>query len=177
MIRPTVNEVRAVSETLAAAYPSPGGNAALDALLNEAAPLASLLSGRLIGVTAGETPFGCPLEEVPTWMAPLALRAVATLTEFIRGRFSARSRRTVGGKELRSFSAGPYSESYFSPQEQVTSRRLVPDDAAHAALWAIATSCVMDYWNTLWGVGFPPPQAAVEEVTWFPEATTNRRPW
>lgn len=170
---------------MTAAFPSPSGNAGLTGLIAEAAAVISMLTGRAIGIT-GEGPFGCLLEEVPAPLQPLAIRAVrhrAEQMDLLEGNAAliiARAERALGG--LASFSAGPYSESYFAPgSSTVTTQALDADPEVAAELWGLATECVREGWMRLWHpelVGAFSPASAIQEFDWFgSNAYPYRNPW
>jgi hypothetical protein len=161
---PTPDEVRPRSELLTARYPDDDGgpnDLKLKALLDDDAPVVSSLTGRIIG------PEGTPGEEVPAWLVPVAMRVMALRAERMSVTGTARARTGVlGSLRLRSFSAGPYSESYFGPGEAATAKVLDPDPAVHELLWALATEEMRRYWLRLWGLGVEDPAVAVQSFEW-----------
>lgn len=94
----------------------------------------------------------------------LALRAVTLKTEAIaNGEALAKARKArLGTQLLKSFSAGPYSETYFGPDQAAALKRLDPDPATHEVLWALATQECRDAWLVLWGISVAPPFAGVQ---------------
>lgn len=94
----------------------------------------------------------------------LALRAVTLKTEAIGGsEATAKARKArLGTQLLKSFSAGPYSETYFGPDQAAALKRLDPDPATHEVLWALATQECRDAWLVLWGLSVAPPFAGVQ---------------
>lgn len=154
MVAPTVDEVQARSAFLAGR-----ADAELAPLVSEAAGLVSALTGRDIGVVAaggGDSPTGCGWEDVPGWLVPVAQRAVTYLVESLLRSTSEAAASHRGDRLLASFSAGPYSESYFAPDVAAKAQTLHPDPAVAAVLWALATECVRRYWLAIWGVIGPP---------------------
>jgi hypothetical protein len=147
MDRPTVDQLQAISPFLLER-----ADADLEPLANEAAAIASMLTARIIGPVSGETSFGCPFEEVPEWLQPVATRAVASMMEVAVNSVSLASRTKAGSKELASFTAGPYSESYFSPEIAAKAMRLHPDQLVNDSLMALLTACARAYWLRVWGV-------------------------
>lgn len=147
MVRPTIDELQAISPFLTGR-----ADAELEALANEAAAIIASLTARDVGVGAGETSFGCPFEDVPAWLEPVALRAMASMMEITVNVTAAAARAKAGSKELASFSAGPYSESYFSPEVAAKAMRLHPDQLVNDSLMALLTACARAYWLRVWGV-------------------------
>lgn len=159
MDTPTAEEVRLRSELLALRYPADDEErmAVLQRLLDDDAPVVSELTGRSIGIA------GTPGEEVPDYLQPVAVRAMALRAERMTIGGSAKARTgAVGALSLRSFTAGPYSESYFGPGEAATAKVLDPDPAIHELLWALATEAKREYWLILWGIQARTPGFAVQ---------------
>lgn len=163
MDAPTAVEVKAASPLLAALEDD-----AVTALVGQAAVLVSMLTGRDVAGLGGiETAYGCTLEDVPEGLRPLAVSAVARLAESVLNSTSVKARRKAGGAGLKSISAGPWSETYFGPEEVAKMRQLDPDPLVHAGLWALATACAQQYWLRLWGaVEAQAPAAAVQEFNY-----------
>lgn len=163
MQTPTPDEARARSELLARRFPDDEGgplDEKLALILGDDAPVVSSLTGRIIG------PAGTPGVEVPDWLRPVAQRAMAMRAERHAVTGAERARRgAIGALRLRSFSAGPYSESYFGPGEAANARVLDPDPAIHELLWALATEEMRAYWLGLW-TGAHPPAAGTTEFRW-----------
>lgn len=158
MDTPTTDEVRARSELLTKRYPKSDAarDAILRGMLEDDAPVVSSLTGRKIG------PPDTPGVEVPMWLRPVAIRAMALRAERIAVTGTAQKRQgSIGTLQLRGFSAGPYSEQYFGPGEAATAKVLDPDPAVHELLWALATEQKRDEWLALWG-GAQPPADAVQ---------------
>lgn len=169
MDTPTVDDVRARSELLTVRYPDPAGDDALQLILDDDAPVVSQLTGRSIG------PAGTPGEEVPAYLVPVAKRAMTLRAERIGIGGTAKSRKgVIGSLRLRSFTAGPYSESYFGPGEAQAAKALDPDPAAHELLWALATPEMRDYWTALW-TGQQVPAAAVQQFDWTQRGRRRHR--
>lgn len=150
-------------------YPDPAGDAALEVVVTDSAALVSSLTCRDIGVGTGE--------DVPAALVPLAQRAVALKAEVLALGGTAEARAAAGASgRLASFNAGPYGESYFSPDIAARAGVLDPDPALHEVLWALATEDCRAAWLLLWaslrGENVPPPPAyAVEEIDWSPGLT------
>lgn len=160
MVTPTPDQVRSYSALLAERFPDTGpGDDALGLVLEQVAPIVSSLTCRSIG------PDGTPGDDVPAWLFPVARRAVALKAEAFPATAKARSRK-VANSNLRSISAGPWSESYFGPEEAAKARMLDPDPATHEALWALATEECREKWMALWTGEFA-PGAAVMEIDWM----------
>lgn len=150
MNAPTVDDVQSIS-----AYLAGMDDAVLTSLVPLAAGMVASLTSRDIGVIAaggGENSMGCEFEDVPAWMVPLANMAVAMMVEGLVGSTSVQSATSRGKRLLASFTAGPYSETYFSPDVISKSKTLAPDPTLAALLWSLATPCAQAYWNRLWGV-------------------------
>lgn len=166
METPTPDDVRARSELLSQRYPAEdaAATATLKAILDDDAPVVSELTGRSIGPAAAEQPG----EEVPAHLVPVAKRAFALRAERTAVGGSAKARRgAIGSLRLRSFTAGPYSESYFGPGEAQQAKVLDPDPAAHELLWALATEEKRAWWLRLWGLAVEEAAAGVQSVAWW----------
>ena len=164
MDTPTPDEVRARSELLTLRLPDDDGGEnddKLAALLADDAPVVSELTGRSIG------PADQPGEEVPDYLKPVAIRAMALRAErFLVGGTAKARQGAIGSLRLRSFTAGPYSESYFGPGEAVAAKALDPDSAVHELLWTLATAEKRLYWQRVWGTAQEAPAAGVQEFAW-----------
>lgn len=159
MDAPTIAELRIRSKLLLADFPDPDGDDALTALRDDAAELVSSLTGRAIGFPPGEDN-----EEVPASMLNLAKRAVTLIAEQMnvdQGTTAAKRRSAIRGRNLQSFTAGPYSESYFSPQIAIQAKQLNPDPEVNEVLWALATDAKKDEWMFFWGGERAPAAGAV----------------
>lgn len=157
MDAPTPDQVRSRSVLVAQRYPDDAaGDAALALQTEVLAPIISDLTGRSIG--------GAPGEEVPDYLVPVAQLVFALKIE--RHPRTAREReKALRNLNLRSISAGPWSESYFGPGEAAQVKRLDLDAETHEALWALATPEKRSYWLVLWGDPVP-PAAAVQPFNW-----------
>lgn len=133
----------------------------LGIMLGDDAPVISELTGRKIG------PDDQPGVEVPDYLRPVAIRAMAMRAErFAVGGTVSTRRGQIQSLTLRSFTAGPYSETYFGPGEAAAARALDPDPAVHELLMALATEERRDWWLNLWGELPYAPGAAVQEFGW-----------
>lgn len=94
----------------------------------------------------------------------LAMRAVTLKTERIAmGEATARARKgSLGNLLLKSMTAGPYSETYFGPDQAATLKVLDPDPSTHEVLWALATPECREAWLVLWGTASPAPWAGTQ---------------
>jgi hypothetical protein len=149
----TAPEARVRSGLLTEDFPPEDGDEALDALLLSASALVGSLTCRPL--VEGQTdPDGCTdcYAEVPDYLVDLAKRAVVMKAEQMQVRTgsAAARRRGIGVGNLQSFSAGPYSESYFGPDQAGKARYLDPDPALHEVLWALATEACKERWLNLW---------------------------
>lgn len=150
----SVAEVRGASELLQDLYPADPFDAAAEAELEAkittaVALIESLVCGRVLGDLTGND----------RW---IALRAVVLKTEQLAVRGATKQRRrAIRSGNLRSISAGPWSESYFGPEEAAKAKRLDPDPELHEVLWALADEDCRESWLVLWG-GQPKPAAAVQ---------------
>lgn len=135
----------------------------LGILVAEAISLVQELTGRVLD------------EALPERLVPLALRAVMMKTEAMSSASSLKRRKgqlqSVG---LRSFSAGPYSESYFGPGEAMAAKALDPDTALHEVLWALATEEKRGYWLRVWGVSASEPFFQVQSFDYRQTARRGR---
>lgn len=156
MDTPTPDQIRARSALVAQRFPSPGGNAELTATAEVIGPIIADLTGRAIS--------GAPGEEVPDYLVPVAERAFALKIERTPTTVKDR-KKLLASLNLRSFSAGPYSESYFGPGEAAQIKQLDPDAETHQVLWALATEAKRAYWLLLWGDQVA-PAAGVQSFNW-----------
>jgi hypothetical protein len=140
---PTPEEVRLRSPLLRQLYPAYEGDAELGLLLDDLAPLIGSLTCRSFAGGEGT--------EVPTALYPLAIQVFAMVAESrsLTGTAKARSSQ-IGRAGLRSITAGPWSESYFGPEEAEKAQMLWPDADVHGLLWALATQDCRDAWLALW---------------------------
>lgn len=157
MDAPTPDEAREQSAILRAALPSPSGDAELIVLLQIAASLVSSMTCRKIG----EDAVG---EEVPAGKRPLADKAVIMKAEQLHTAFGTVESATeqYSNGNLQSFTAGPYSESYFGPDAMMKAKRLDPNPMVHEILWALATEECRQGWLYIFDPESnpPPPEAA-----------------
>lgn len=165
MVAPTLAELRVRSAILRAAYPSPAGDAALTVLRDDADALVSAITGRDVGMGAGE--------EVPAALVPIARRAVTHEAEQLDSETAERRAEmiTAAAGGLASISAGPWQESYFAPGASRTElSALSPDPVLAQELWLLLTDDKRAQLLNLLDPNRPlPPAYAVEEVDWFPE--------
>ena len=143
----------------------PGYDPALDPLapyINLAAAMLSSLTCRDFGNGTGK-----PITDAE---APLAIFAMALYVEQITYRMDASRRQSAissstGG--LQSFSAGPYSESYFGPGDanEYAWNVLDADPLLNSALMALITPECLEARKALAGDGFPPGYAT-QEIDW-----------
>lgn len=149
----TLEEARTRSPLLTRHYASPVADETLEQLLADATLLVGALTCRALVE-------GAEGEAVPDHLVDLAKRAVVLKAEqmHVRGG-TARSRTAaINAGRLSGFSAGPYSESYFSPEVAAKAKMLDPDPALHEVLWALASSDCRYAWLELWA-DVPAPAA------------------
>lgn len=160
MDAPTPDEVRARSALLTQRFPDGAvGDAALSGRIEVMVPVLSDLTGRSLAED-----LGVPGVSVPAYLEPTAEQAVALKLE--RGSATAKDRKkAINTLNLRSFSAGPYSESYFGPGEAAEIKKLDPDPEIAELLWALATEDKRAYWLAIWGETVV-PGAAVQSFDW-----------
>jgi hypothetical protein len=166
---PTLEAVRLASPLLTERYPEPAKDEDLQQLLDEVVPVVASLTCRAIG------PEGTPGDEVPDWLRPVAVRAIALKAEgYALGRDSKSRGKAIRGVRLRSFTAGPYSESYFGPDEAARAKVLDPDPAVNEVLWTLATEDCRARWLALWS-GTQVPATAIQAVDWGSRTRVLRR--
>lgn len=160
MQTPTPDQLRAQSDLIAAQRPQSDANdEVLAGRAAVAAAVVASITGRLIlPVEEGE--------EVPAGLVPLAVQAVAMFVErrLVRGA-AGEAEAAAGGRRLRSFTAGPYSESYFAPGELGTKGgrpRMDVDEELDALLWALATDEAREEFIAA-ASGVQPPAGAATE--------------
>lgn len=157
--------IRQRSPLLAARYPAAvpydPATDALAPLVLDSMALVESLTGRDLGLHIGDT-------ALPDAMWPLAWRAVSLKAEALAvvGGTAKERQTAIKGLALRSFTAGPYSESYFGPGEAQSAGVLDPDPQLHEVLWALATPEMRDYWLRIWGKLVEAPAAAVQQFAW-----------
>lgn len=161
MDTPTATEIRARSKLLRGRYPAASPEPAdLLAAILDAAAVTGALTGRLIvPLTVGE--------EVPDGLVGVALRAIARMAELMDTEGEATFADVAArGRRLRGFTAGPYSEQYFSPGELIVSKgarpQFSPDPTLDRLLWALATQEVIDALLALTSGVQPPAGMATE---------------
>lgn len=156
MDAPTAEEVKAVSPLLAAQYPEPDDEPALDRLIDVVAPLVGDLTGRAIAGTEGD--------EVPAAFVPMAVMAIALKTvSFYQATGSkAAAEENLERSRLRSISAGSWSESYFGPGEAAQAKQLDLDPTLSSLLWALATEEKKAEWLAQWDPDNAPGFSIIE---------------
>lgn len=159
MIPPTPADLRARSALVRTRYPAEPYDAQRELDIQNAIETAQGLIKSLTCRAMDET--------IPADLRVLAIRAIVLKTEqvLLTGEYRARRGVIGSGRQLRSFTAGSYAESYFGPQEAGRMKRLDPDDALHEVLWALATEECREAWLALWGEE-PAPASAVQTFDW-----------
>lgn len=165
---PTPDAIRAQSPLLRKNFPLPPTNAYqpsdLRNLVYQSVSLVQSLTWRLIDPSLGDSsPEGYVSEAVPPWQVPIVFQAVARMAERVSVTTApAFAEQLATGRLLRGFSAGPYSEQYFSPGEfarrgaQQGRQPMDVESAIDEALWALATEDARDYF--VWrATGITPP--------------------
>lgn len=161
---PSASVIRDRSALLQQLYPESPPNALVEEALREVVADATVMVQSLTCRT-----LDAALAEDAD-LARIALRAVTLYAEKLALGSSARARRSgIRRSGLRSISAGPWSESYFSPGELARMGRFDADPFIHDALWALATPECREYWMGIWTGNFT-PASAVQSFDWFPEA-------
>lgn len=156
MDAPTAKEVRAASPSLTAHFPEPATDDALTALISVVAPLVGSLTGREIAGSEGE--------DVPAWLRPIAVMAIAmkTAAMFPEGASAEAAEDAVANSRLRSISAGSWSESYFGPGEAAQAKQLDLDPTLAGLLWALCTEEKKAEWIALWDPEHAPGFSVIE---------------
>lgn len=145
----SVAEVRANSPLVKQFFPTDPYNADEEARLENAVATSAALIEELTGRDLDD-------EGLSPNLRALAVRAVVLKTEQMAVRTRAKtSKGAVTSLSLRSFTAGPYSESYFGPGEAAAAKVLDPNPELHQLLWALATQEMRDYWIGLWTGEYP----------------------
>lgn len=167
---PQPSDVRARSPYLRQALPDTPVNADREAVLREAVldatSLVESLTCRDLSASLGDPQ-----------LDRLAFRAVQLKTERIvslEGTAKARTG-TLGNTTLKSISAGPWSETYFGPDEAGKAQVLDFDPALHEVLWALATPQCRERWLYLWGKVQAVPFAGVQAFDYA--SPRGRDPW
>lgn len=172
---PTATEVRTRSELLTDAFPPGADPDPLEPVIADAGALVSALTWRLIPNDA--TPDGASGEDVTPGLEPIAVRAVTLKAEQLAVRSSSRARKkAITDGRLQSFTAGPYSESYFGPGEAQKAKMLDPDAALAEVLWDLATQAARDYWIAEW-TGVRQPASAVVAYDYSRRPGSGNVPW
>lgn len=160
MDAPSLETVRGASQILSAAFPAdadPSTDEALEQRILLACEIVSSLTCRSIGPDAEG-------EEVPAGKQATATQAVIAKAEQLQIAFANAQAATAayGSGNLQSFSAGPYSESYFGPDAMAKAKKLDPNPLVHQMLWSLATDECRWYWLSTWDPeNYPaPPEAA-----------------
>lgn len=154
MDTPTPEALRTDSDLLALKLPASSEN---DAKLTQRATVTAAIVAAITGRQIDPVTEGV---EVPAGLQPLAIHAIARFVErrIIMGA-AATAEKTAMGRLLRGFTAGPYSESYFSPGDlQMKGGRPVMDADADLdeTLWALATEEARANWIAQ-ATGVQPP--------------------
>lgn len=159
----TAAELQEGSELLTQRFPEPDGPEKLQRLIEEAYPILHDITCRSFGTGALQTPG----EDVPTWLAGTALRAMRLKAEqMVMRTGSAKERKRGSGRgNLASFRAGSYAESYFGPGEIAKSKMLDSDPSVSEALWTLCTQECKDAWIALWS-GVHAPAAGIMGIEW-----------
>lgn len=156
MLPPAEDDIRERSFLLQQLYPEDPPTAAVEWRLREvvrdAVAIIESLTGRRLDPT------------LPEGLVRIAVRAVTLKTERMGlATASAKVRRkAISGTRLRSFTAGPYSESYFGPEEASRAKMLDPDPDLNELLWALTTEAKREEWMILWGLKSYAPAFAVQ---------------
>lgn len=174
MQTPTLDEIRAESDFLAAKVPPDNGGPNDDKLTARTAAAAALVASvtfRLIAPVTEPTVAGYVFEEVPSGLQPVARRAIAVMVERLIVQADPKLvEQQAAGKRLRSMSAGPYSEAYFAPGEfarrgQSGRPAMDQDDALDTLLWALATETGREYFIQF-STGVAAPAAIAVNPRW-----------
>lgn len=154
----SVGELRGRSELIRTRYPATPYDAQKETDLANAIQSATALVESLTCRKFDAT--------MPEELVPLAIQATVWKTEQVLLGSSMKSRRsTIGRRALKSMTAGPYSETYFGPDEAAKTKRLDLDPEMHDLLWALATEECRERWLELWGEYFR-PAARTTEIGW-----------
>lgn len=172
VLPPTPDQVRTQSPLLRQNFPLPPSDdyqtGDLRNLVYQSVALVQSMTFRLIDPTLGDlAPEGYSSEVVPVGLVAIAFQAVARMAERINVTTQADfAQQLATGRLLRGFTAGPYSEQYFSPGEFARRgasqgrAQMDVEDSLDQALWALATEDARDYF--VWrATGVAPPTAAV----------------
>jgi len=106
-------------------------------------------------------------------LIPAALRAVVLKAEaMVVGDDPVLVAQIAAGRRLRGFTAGPYSESYFSPSELVWKHgrpQVDPNPALDEVLWLLMTEDCREQFIA-WATGIQVPAGAFSEFDYRREA-------
>lgn len=153
---PDADTIRGRSELLKASYPSNPLSADVERALREVVADTVQLIESITGRKLDHT--------LPAYLVRIALRATTLMVEMLTVKGSADSvEATFGGTRLKSQSAGPWSESYFSPGELKLKNgipSLTGDDTLDWLLWELMTEEKREEWLALAG-GMPAPAGVV----------------
>jgi hypothetical protein len=157
---PSANQIRLRSALLRQRYPSdpldPEVEADLADAVNDATVLVESLTCRVLDNALAQD----------RQLGRLALRAVILKTEQLGQRSTVRAAGGLAaGQMLRSFTVGPYSESYFGPDEAGKAKVLDPNPVMHEVLWALATEECREKWLAIWR-GEDTPAAMIQTFAW-----------
>lgn len=167
LLPPSPDQVRSQSRLLRLKYPLPMGPFDIIDLRNivyQSVGLVENITWRLIDPTLGDpSAEGYTGEAVPPALTSVAYDAILRMAEHVyvitEPDFA---EEFATGRLLRSFTAGPYSEQYFTPGEfarrgaQEGRPSMDTDPSLDAALWALATEDARDYF--VWrSTGVVPP--------------------
>lgn len=153
---PTPDQIRDASPLLRQQFPEPPTDqyqaSDLRALVSQAIGLVESATFRIIDPALGDpSPEGYIGEIVPPALIAVAFDAIKRQSEVLQVTGAADfTQQAATGRRLRGFSAGPYSESYFAPNEfarkgVATRPQMSDDDTLDALLWALATEDARDY--------------------------------
>jgi hypothetical protein len=122
---------------------------------------------------------GLAWETVPAGQEPLVQQAVQGLAEMLTYQTSAENLETLSDFDLiKSFSAGPYSETRRDAGDAMKARLLVAWPWLSDLLWGLLTPDRYDYWTAFFG-GQNAPAFAVTEMDWgaFEDVDSGLPPW
>jgi hypothetical protein len=157
---PAPNQIRLRSELLQKRYPEDPFDADVEAALGDTVEDATVLVESLTCRTLDNA-----LAQ-DRQLGRLALRAVILKAEQFGQRSTAKAAGGLAaGQMLRGFTAGPYSEQYFGPDEAAKAKLLDPNPTLHEVLWALATEECRENWIALW-TGEHPPAAMIQTFDW-----------
>lgn len=109
---------------------------------------------------------GLRFESVPVELEPLVEQAVQGLAELLTYQTSPETLEALSDFDLiKSFSAGPYSETRRDPAEAAKARLLVPWPWLSDSLWGFMTPERREFYDVMFG-GKPAPSFSVSEMDW-----------